>query len=491
MRLTKESKSVLLTQNSKLKKLFCTCGYVGKSGNFNSCPKCLKEADIKLLQNGIETLACQNIRETENKIISTITLYCYKNGANSRTISPDYEKWNFRFYFENYKIIMDKITGDIWVERDNDKLELPFRGEDEDIPNKIHFFYKELPKFHNILTELFSYLLKQRKIGHIDYTSYIKNKNIDYLFLLVRFPALQFIDTDNIVVPKDEEIIHALKHATGRVDLLKRLTGHSSKNIRYFADNNQKLNFLILWGKHIKEPENFINFSSKSTFSKHSRNSLFGSFALYDVFQVGINLIKTLHHNMDERVWIKRLIKTSNSRYSYRNSNFELSFDSEELYRYVCDIGNMYKKILQRKNDYVCDFDGDIKKLHDHLSLDLDKLQKENQKIPYSDEERKLEKTFNKNKSLILAPDTHYLVEVGTRMRICVGSYGEDAISKDCDILVLKENNEPVVCIEVRNRRLIQAKMKFNYPPTKEYKKEIIEWCKEKEIKYENCYDIA
>jgi hypothetical protein len=151
----------------------------------------------------------------------------------------------------------------------------------------------------------------------------------------------------------------------------------------------------------------------------------------------------------------------------------------------------MYKKILQRKNDYVCDFDGDIKKLHDHLSLDLDKLQKENQKIPYSDEERKLEKTFNKNKSLILAPDTHYLVEVGTRMRICVGSYGEDAISKDCDILVLKENNEPVVCIEVRNRRLIQAKMKFNYPPTKEYKKEIIEWCKEKEIKYENCYDIA
>jgi hypothetical protein len=76
-------------------------------------------------------------------------------------------------------------------------------------------------------------------------------------------------------------------------------------------------------------------------------------------------------------------------------------------------------------------------------------------------------------------------------MNICVGSYRDKALSKICNIAVLKQSNEPMVCIEIQKNKLIQAKMKYNKKPTGDYKKDVISWCVENEIEFENCYDIA
>jgi hypothetical protein len=146
---------------------------------------------------------------------------------------------------------------------------------------------------------------------------------------------------------------------------------------------------------------------------------------------------------------------------------------------------------MENKQDYVVPFDGDIRKLHDTLSSDYEKLQIVNRIIPYTEDEKTLEKEISENLCFSLVPDTHYLVEVGSRMNICVGSYGDYAYSKQCDIIVLKENEQPVVCIEIRGKKLVQAKTKHNGRPNKKLKNEIITWCKENKIKYDNCYDIA
>jgi hypothetical protein len=147
--------------------------------------------------------------------------------------------------------------------------------------------------------------------------------------------------------------------------------------------------------------------------------------------------------------------------------------------------------IKEKNENYQINFNGDIGNLHDTLALDQRKMDSANRVINYDETEKKWEKKINENKKFILAPDTHYLIEVGALMNICVGSYHDYATSKYCSIVVLKENEKPVVCIEVRQNRLMQAKMKRNNRPTDEYRDDVIAWCKENEIKYQDCYDIA
>jgi hypothetical protein len=161
-----------------------------------------------------------------------------------------------------------------------------------------------------------------------------------------------------------------------------------------------------------------------------------------------------------------------------------------EIVSYVEDIGRMFSQIRRRNKSYEVQFDGDIKNLHDNLSVDNDKARIQNHKINYTDKELTLEKIIDGTKEIILAPDTHYLVRVGSLMNICVGSYHQLATSKVCDIAVLKEGESPVVCLEIRGKELVQAKMKHNKRPNDEYRKEIIRWCLDNQLEYINCIDI-
>lgn len=114
-----------------------------------------------------------------------------------------------------------------------------------------------------------------------------------------------------------------------------------------------------------------------------------------------------------------------------------------------------------------CDFDFSksysIDELHLYLAALVSKRRTENRTIAYNFKELALE-TSDEAHILTLAKDTHELVDVGMKMNICVGSYGDDAVSKHCTILVLrrKEDNGPVGCLELHGNTLVQAKGKCN-----------------------------
>jgi hypothetical protein len=77
--------------------------------------------------------------------------------------------------------------------------------------------------------------------------------------------------------------------------------------------------------------------------------------------------------------------------------------------------------------------------------------------IDYTQNERFLE-VKKKSFSLTLAKDTLELIGVGAEMNICVGSYGERAVSKSCIIMILREDSVSVGCIELRDGSVVQAK---------------------------------
>jgi hypothetical protein len=494
MKLEKNSKSVVISQyDSKLHKLFCTCGYVGRSGRGTSCNKCFKpKADIHLHGRSDEKIASQKIHETDDFIKSSILINKYKISGD-RMYDVPFKDWDYTIEYIEFDICMDKKTGDSWIEVNGQKLYI--LDQDDDFHSgDLLIYWHDLLDLHDLLPELVTRFFEARKLSFEHFHSFDFN-DLEKAFCFLRYPSLQFLEFEELNIPTHKRITAALDQATGKIDLIKRLTGHGSKKIRELAESVRLLNFLILWGPHIKHPENILHITNEfePAYFDYEPN-LFDFTEREDEFETGINLIKELHNKQEEKVWIHRVVKAMSD--FYHEDDWEGDWENEEmdldeLTDYIADIGNMYTDIMENKQDYVVPFDGDIRKLHDTLSSDYEKLQIVNRIIPYTEDEKTLEKEISENLCFSLVPDTHYLVEVGSRMNICVGSYGDYAYSKQCDIIVLKENEQPLVCIEIRGKKLVQAKTKHNGRPNKKLKNEIITWCKENKIKYDNCYDIA
>jgi hypothetical protein len=160
-----------------------------------------------------------------------------------------------------------------------------------------------------------------------------------------------------------------------------------------------------------------------------------------------------------------------------------------EFTHYVADIGRLKEQVLSLKEDYEFKKTRYIEDFHNNLSKDITKLAYENQIIKYTKAEQELEKSIG-GLDIVLAKDTYELVDIGKEMRICVGGYSNEALSKRCTILTIKDKNKYKVCLELRNNSLRQAKMDYNHRPDSSLNKIIVDWAKEKNIDYKECWDI-
>lgn len=129
---------------------------------------------------------------------------------------------------------------------------------------------------------------------------------------------------------------------------------------------------------------------------------------------------------------------------------------------YLVDTITMYNVAKRVLGHY--DITGTVREIHDNLSKDYHKLSRENITLEYDKKVMKLQRITDEY-DLVFAKDTHELIDVGTYMRICVGSYGNRAVEKQCNIMLLKDKTgNPLVCIELSGdyKRIIQAKFYGN-----------------------------
>lgn len=112
----------------------------------------------------------------------------------------------------------------------------------------------------------------------------------------------------------------------------------------------------------------------------------------------------------------------------------------------------------------------------------------ENKEIAYSDEEQKL--VWEKSGySFMLPEDTNRLVDIGSKMNICVGHlYRNKAASKQCIIVYAKKDDKYELCIELKqnsanNFLLVQKSAFSNSAPRGELLDVFNQWCKINEIK--------
>lgn len=160
----------------------------------------------------------------------------------------------------------------------------------------------------------------------------------------------------------------------------------------------------------------------------------------------------------------------------------------------VIDILRLIEQIYKKKADYNFNFKCQLKELHDKLAIDYNKLRHENVVIEYAEEYKILEGKYGEL-NFAFAKDTHELIEVGTYMGICVGGYGDRAVSKKLNIMVARDNeHNPIICIEMDKHyfTLAQTKLKYNHTikeNTIEYAA-IEEWAIKNCLEFNTYYDI-
>lgn len=160
-------------------------------------------------------------------------------------------------------------------------------------------------------------------------------------------------------------------------------------------------------------------------------------------------------------------------------------------------------KLLERENDYSvrdCGHMWDLltsqnkrkfirakirsRDIHDYLTRLVDKQQHENVRIKY-----KSLRDFpltGKVGDLIfsLPPDTEQLVNLGRAMHNCVGTYRDRVLSDKVRIIAAFKNRKPVICIEIRNGTVAQAKLVNNQPVREdvELNRALLAWVKSRKL---------
>lgn len=125
--------------------------------------------------------------------------------------------------------------------------------------------------------------------------------------------------------------------------------------------------------------------------------------------------------------------------------------------------------------------------IHDYLTRLVDKQQHENVRIKY-----KSLRDFpltGKVDDLIfsLPPDTEQLANLGRAMHNCVGTYRDRVLSDKVRIIAAFKNRKPVICIEIRNGAVVQAKLVNNQPVREdaELNRALISWAKSRKLTIE------
>lgn len=165
--------------------------------------------------------------------------------------------------------------------------------------------------------------------------------------------------------------------------------------------------------------------------------------------------------------------KRNNFLYQYYKHNSKKRFFNQ-IYKnmhIITDCCNLYAQNKNYDNKYNIDYKNNINYIHDIMSKDNLRF-KANNKAKRISQDKKLKEIFKNVEfnglKYIPAKNTKELILAGSIMNICVASYAELALKKQCYIILgYDKNNIPKTCIELRKNisnefSVIQVKKEHN-----------------------------
>lgn len=160
--------------------------------------------------------------------------------------------------------------------------------------------------------------------------------------------------------------------------------------------------------------------------------------------------------------------------------------EREDSYN-VQDCGHMWSLLTPQNKRKFIRAKIRSRDIHDYLTRLTDKQQHANVRIKY-----KSLRDFpltGKVDDLIfsLPPDTEQLANLGRAMHNCVGTYRDRVLSDKVRIIAAFKNRKPVICIEIRNGAVAQAKLVNNQPVREdaELNRALLAWAKSRKLTIE------
>lgn len=160
--------------------------------------------------------------------------------------------------------------------------------------------------------------------------------------------------------------------------------------------------------------------------------------------------------------------------------------EREDSYN-VQDCGHMWSLLTPQNKRKFIRAKIRSRDIHDYLMRLADKQQHANVRIKY-----KSLRDFpltGKVDDLIfsLPPDTEQLANLGRAMHNCVGTYRDRVLSDKVRIIAAFKNRKPVICIEIRNGAVAQAKLVNNQPvrDDAELNRALLAWAKSRKLTIE------
>lgn len=505
------------TDDPQYTKLYCTCDYEGEAKLIGekqngkeyeyykykpifACPNCEKEPehifakwmhDAEAVMEYVDILDNRGVEGKKSTISLSWAITKYYFNQKSLKLAAKNEQ---------FRIIFNIETGMAYLFTPNRKVRLRnitygFIGS--------HSLRKEFRYFSECVNEEQSETVKKyiqllMKLRGIKYktvkqiASIYDNElpcvwNVIRALPYLRFPQLQHVqscDYNWLLMP--EYIRIRLNVAENKVtDVYKALTGFGSKKIRMMDIEGERLGEMIFWGMFVKKQDNLI----KLLDSFYADDGIWKPKNLFqDTFYgkhgiKAMRFILALHH--DENTFVNCLIKLGE-----RTATYQI----HDLLSYLKDIANMYKGIKIRAEDYQIKYKNNLWEYHDKLSRDYNRIKVDKTDIKYMKKElQNYEKEID-TFQFVLAKDNHELIEVGTNLNICVGSYGERAVERKTTIVFMKSEEVVDVCIEIKKidkqMRLMQTKTSRNHYPNYQQALAIQKWCKQAGINSTHCYDL-
>lgn len=150
----------------------------------------------------------------------------------------------------------------------------------------------------------------------------------------------------------------------------------------------------------------------------------------------------------------------------------------------VQDCGHMWDLLTPQNKRIFIKAKIRSRDIHDYLVHLVDRQQHANVRIKY-----KSLRDFpltGKVDDLIfsLPPDTEQLANLGRAMHNCVGTYRDRVLSDKVRIIAAFKNRKPVICIEIRNGAVAQAKLVNNQPVREDAKlnRALLAWAKSRKL---------
>ena len=174
-----------------------------------------------------------------------------------------------------------------------------------------------------------------------------------------------------------------------------------------------------------------------------------------------------------------------------KGENHVVKMLSDSCFDFILDAARSYPMIDEEIAEVIMKDSKNIEEIHEtfnrHNSSSSHLMTE--REIQYSDKEKE---RFNficdDGVRFELAKSNKDLAVVGYNMGICVGGYGEEAVSKRTTIIKMMRGDEYVACIEYKSGNVNQIKAKFNNPLRREFKSDIDAWLAHGNIACD-CYD--